>query len=100
MSRFFSGLLAWAVLAGTTCVVAADDDAAKTDAKKKDERKVFISPDDAGDDYPLQGEYSGTIKAGSGEMQLGVQVIALGNATFRAVAILAGCRVMAGKKNF
>ncbi|MDA0919047.1 MAG: DUF1080 domain-containing protein [Planctomycetota bacterium] len=68
---------------------AADDDASK-DAKQKEPRKVFISPDDAGDDYPLQGEYSGTIKSGSGEIKLGVQVIALGDGNFRAVAYPGG----------
>ena len=96
MSRVLACLLALAVLSGTNFVFAADDDdaaktdATKTDAKKKKPRKVFISPDDAGDDYPLQGEYSGTIKAGSGTLKLGVQIIALGDATFRAVAFPGG----------
>lgn len=96
MSRVLACLLALAVLSGTNFVFAADDDdaaktdAKKTDAKKKKPRKVFISPDDAGDDYPLQGEYSGTIKAGSGTLKLGVQIIALGDATFRAVAFPGG----------
>jgi hypothetical protein len=96
MNRVLACLLAVAVLSGTNFVFAADDDdaaktdAKKTDAKKKKPRKVFISPDDAGDDYPLQGEYSGTIKAGSGTLKLGVQIIALGDATFRAVAFPGG----------
>ena len=85
MCRVIACLTAIAILSGACLVDAADDDTAKT-AAKKDERKVFISPDDAGDDYPLQGEYSGTIKAGDAEMQLGVQVIALGDGNFRAVA--------------
>jgi hypothetical protein len=95
MSRILACLLAFAVLPVADVAIAADDAAAKTDAKKKDgkkkePRKVFISPDDAGDDYPLQGEYSGTIKAGSGELKLGVQVIALGDSKFRAVAYPGG----------
>ena len=89
MSRFLLSLLAGGILSGATLSPAADD-SGNADAKKKEVRKVFISPDDAGDDYPFQGEYTGTIKAGSGEMKLGVQVIALGDGAFRAVAFPGG----------
>ncbi|NQV29056.1 MAG: DUF1080 domain-containing protein [Rhodopirellula sp.] len=89
MSRVIAYLLAFVILSATGFVDAAEDAPGKN-VVKKDERKVFTSPDDAGDDYPLQGEYSGTIKAGDGELKLGVQVIALGNSTFRAVAFPGG----------
>ncbi|MDA0283165.1 MAG: DUF1080 domain-containing protein [Planctomycetota bacterium] len=89
MSRVVAYLLAAAILPGAAFVIAADKETGTDDAKKA-ARRVFISPDDAGDDYPLQGEYSGTIKSGDSEMKLGVQVIALGDATFRAVAYPGG----------
>jgi hypothetical protein len=90
MSRILTCLLACAFVSGVSSAFAADTDSAKSDAKKKAPRKVFISPDDAGNEYPLQGEYSGTIKADSGEIKLGVQVIALGDSNFRAVAYPGG----------
>ncbi len=90
MSRMLVVLLSVFVLSTTVNVSAADKDATASDVKKKDDRKVFISPDDAGDDYALQGEYSGSIKAGDGEVKLGVQVIALGDGKFRAVAYPGG----------
>ena len=89
MSRVLFLLLTVLVLPDFQSTFAADDDAAKS-AEKKEKRTTFISPDDAGDEYPLQGEYSGTIKAGSGEIKLGVQVIALGDGNFRAVAYPGG----------
>jgi len=88
MSRFAACLLITVTLQPISVTFAADDDVSK--GRKKEPRKVFISPDDAGNEYPLQGEYSGTVKAGSGEMKLGVQVIALGDSTYRAVAYPGG----------
>ena len=90
MSRVLFGLLSLFVLSTTVGAFAADKDASASGTKKKEPRRVFISPDDAGNEYPLQGEYSGTIKAGSGEIKLGVQVIALGDSKFRAVAYPGG----------
>lgn len=90
MSRVLVVLLSLFVLSTTVDAFAAEKDATAPDAKKKEPRRVFISPDDAGNEYPLQGEYSGTIKAGSGEIKLGVQVIALGDGKFRAVAYPGG----------
>ncbi len=90
MSRVLVVLLSLFILSTTVDAFAADKDATASEAKKKEPRRVFISPDDAGDEYPLQGEYSGTIKAGSGEIKLGVQVIALGDGKFRAVAYPGG----------
>jgi hypothetical protein len=90
MSRVLVVLLSVLALVATSHVIAAETDIAVSAAKKKAPRRVFISPDDAGNEYPLQGEYSGTIKAGSGEVKLGVQVIALGDGKFRAVAYPGG----------
>ena len=90
MSRVLVVLLSLFVLSTTVDAFAAEKDATAPDAKKKEPRRVFISPDDAGNEYPLQGEFSGTIKAGSGEIKLGVQVIALGDGKFRAVAYPGG----------
>jgi hypothetical protein len=90
MSRVLFVLLSLFVLSTTVDLFAADKESAASDAKKKEPRRVFVSPDDAGNEYPLQGEYSGTIKAGSGEIRLGVQVIALGDSKFRAVAYPGG----------
>lgn len=90
MSRVLVVLLSLFGLSTTVDAFAADKDATASDAKKKEPRRVFISPDDAGNEYPLQGEYSGTIKAGSGEIKLGVQVIARGDGKFRAVAYPGG----------
>ena len=88
MSRVLFLLLTVLVLTESQSAFA-DDDGSK-DAKQKEPRKVFTSPEDAGDDYPLQGEYSGTIKSGSGDIKIGVQVIALGDGNFRAVAYPGG----------
>lgn len=89
MSRVLYGLLACLILS-TTGLTSAAAEASEDKADRKEKRRVFVSPDDAGDDYPLQGEYSGMIKAGSGGMKLGVQVIALGDGKFRAVACPGG----------
>lgn len=90
MSRLPVVLLSLFVLSTTMDALAADKDVTASETKKKESRRVFISLDDAGDEYPLQGEYSGTVKAGSGEIKLGVQVIALGDGKFRAVAYPGG----------
>jgi hypothetical protein len=47
---------------------------------------AYTDPDKTDADYPFQGEYVGTIKGDDGDHKVGVQVIALGNGKFRAVA--------------
>src|SRR5688500_9531730 len=49
--------------------------------KKEDKGLVALTPEQAGADYVVQGEYL----AGMGENKAGVQVIALGKEGFRAV---------------
>lgn len=41
-------------------------------------------------DFPFQGEYEGVVKHDSGELKFGVQVVALGDGTFDAVAYPGG----------
>jgi len=53
-------------------------------------REVFTDPKEAGPDFALQGEYLGQVKTDEGETTEGVQVIALGDGKFRAVAYHGG----------
>jgi len=52
--------------------------------------RVFIDPADAGPDFPFQGEYVGEVKTDEGQLKFGVQVIALGDGKFEAVAYRGG----------
>ena len=78
MLRYIVSVSACLLLAMTVSALAADNRSAATSEK------------DAGADFAFQGEYSGMIKAGDGELKLGVQVIALGEGKFRAVAYPGG----------
>ena len=51
---------------------------------------AIINPKEAGDDYALQGEYTGTFKTPDGEISIGAQVIALGNGKFQSVGYHGG----------
>ena len=50
-------------------------------AAKKPETTAYLTPETAGPDFKVQGEYLGT----AGEKKIGVQVIALGESAFQAV---------------
>ena len=50
-------------------------------AAKKPEPPAYLTPETAGPDFKVQGEYVGT----AGEKKIGVQVIALGEGAFQAV---------------
>lgn len=80
MRRFPTGaqvLLGLFVMAG--CLAAAER-----------ENTTFTDPKEAGVDFKLQGEYLGEHGTGGEKTKLGVQVIALGNGKFRAVAYVGG----------
>lgn len=51
---------------------------------------TFVTVEEAGPDYALQGEYAGEIKHDGQNVPLGLQVIALGDHTFDAVAYPGG----------
>ena len=58
-------------------------------ASEVDEEKLrqgVLTPAEAGPDFKLQGEYTGEYETDEGRNKLGIQVIALGGGTFRAVA--------------
>src|SRR4029079_12322807 len=51
---------------------------------------AFTKPDEAGIDYKLQGEYVGELDSDEGKRKIAIQVVALGDRKFRAVAYLGG----------
>jgi hypothetical protein len=51
---------------------------------------TYLSPDEAGPDYAVQGEYVGQLDAGSGVGRWGAQVIALGDGQFTLVGYEGG----------
>ncbi len=59
-------------------------------AKTHVPQPTFNSVAEAGADYQVQGEYVGKIRNDEGEVQQGVQIIALGDGTFRAVGYHGG----------
>jgi hypothetical protein len=52
--------------------------------------EAFLTPKKAGPDFVMQGEYRGTIDVDGQQQKWGVQVIALGDAKFRAVGYKGG----------
>jgi len=51
---------------------------------------AFTEPEKAGIDYELQGEYVGELDSENGNQKIAIQVVALGNQKFRAIAYLGG----------
>ena len=51
---------------------------------------TYTDPKKADADFAVQGEYAGTLKMSEGDVRIGVQVIALGQGNFQAVAYLGG----------
>lgn len=56
----------------------------------QDNKAATLDPKEAGIEFELQGEYAGEIKGDEGAQPFGVQVIALGEGKFRAVAYHGG----------
>ena len=53
-------------------------------------RPAFTAPENAGIEYKLQGEYVGELNSDEGKRKIAIQVVALGDRKFRAVAYLGG----------
>lgn len=73
----------------TLCCVALFGSSVLAD-DANDPKKAFLTSDEAGPVFAVQGEYSGTIKAGDTDMKLGVQVIAEGSNKLAWVAYIGG----------
>ena len=86
MSRSL-GLLLACVLVFSVAIPAH---AQKKAAAKKAPQMAATDPAEAGPDFAVQGEYAGTVQGDSGDMKLGVQVIALGDGKFHAVGLIGG----------
>jgi len=81
-----SNVLALGLSLGMTCSAFAADPP-KPAAEKKKEMPTFLTVEDAGPDYKIQGEYGA---AEAGKAKFGVQVIALADDKFRAVVYPGG----------
>ncbi|MEO2015418.1 MAG: DUF1080 domain-containing protein [Fuerstiella sp.] len=75
MKRIFYGLLALSL----PCLSIAQD-----------KREAFLTPEAAGPDFDIQGEYSGTVDRDDNPTKIGIQVIALGGGKFRTVGYIGG----------
>ncbi|MEO2025638.1 MAG: DUF1080 domain-containing protein [Fuerstiella sp.] len=75
MKRIMCGLLALSL----PCLALAQD-----------KKAAFLTPDDAGPDFDIQGEYSGTVGRDDNSTKIGIQVIALGSGKFRTVGYIGG----------
>jgi hypothetical protein len=81
-SRFVRPLLACVCAAAALPLVGPTFAAA--------EQPVFVDPAKTDDDFPFQGEYVGEVTVGGQTGSLGVQVIALGDGGFEAIAYPGG----------
>ncbi len=59
-------------------------------ASADDAKKAFLTSEEAGPEFAIQGEYTGAIKAGDNEVKIGVQVIAEGEGKLAWVAYIGG----------
>ena len=55
-----------------------------------DPKKAFLTSEEAGPEFSVQGEYTGTIKVGDNEVKIGVQVVSEGNSKLTWVAFIGG----------
>ena len=102
MSRYVAWSVAW-VLVLTLCGVvladkpgkdgkkaAAKPAAVKPAPKPPAPQPTFNTPEEAGPDFLLQGEYAGAIQTPDEKVNVGVQVIARGKGKFHAVGYRGG----------
>ena len=75
MKRLFNSLACVVMLAASTAATAQD---------------IFLKPEDAGPEFAVQGEYTGSIEIDGQKVPVGLQVIALGDGKFDAVAYPGG----------
>ncbi|HQZ68150.1 MAG TPA: DUF1080 domain-containing protein [Planctomycetaceae bacterium] len=59
-------------------------------ASADDAKKAFLTSEEAGPEFAVQGEYTGAIKAGDNDVKIGVQVIAEGEGKLAWVAYIGG----------
>lgn len=74
--------IAWAVVALLVLLRAA--------AVGGDPKLAYTDPAEAGPDFAAQGEYVGMVGTGDDKTRVGVQIVALGDGKFDAVAYLGG----------
>lgn len=61
-----------------------------TASSAQDRKTAFLDAEQAGRDFLIQGEYSGTVGEGDNATRIGIQVIADGDGKFRSVGFIGG----------
>ena len=56
----------------------------------QDRKGAFLNGEDAGPDFNIQGEYSGTVDRDGNSTKIGIQVIAQGDGKFRSIGYVGG----------
>ena len=59
-------------------------------AMAQDKKGAFLTAADAGPDFDIQGEYSGTVGRDGNSTKIGIQVIAQGDGKFLSVGYIGG----------
>ena len=73
----------------TICCLACFNAVTFADEANK-QKKAYMTADEAGPEFGIQGEYSGPIKVGDSEVRIGIQTIAEGNNKLAWVAYIGG----------
>jgi hypothetical protein len=83
----YLSLLAWSLIFSLSSFAADPPKPAAQPEKKKEEKPTFLTAEEAGPDFKIQGEYG---DAEAGKAKFGAQVIALANDQFRLVLFPGG----------